>query len=143
MLNVLQKLHIQEVYMNFEKEKITPDIVCKLSSGELDYLGISTRARMMKLRTECTRYGISKPNRDYPENGRPQFEIPKFVLQNLIENGFLVSDIAKLLSVSESILYRRMAQFGLSKMNFADISDNDLDLQLGEIKNFLYAVKHS
>jgi len=69
------------MYMNFEKENITPDIVCKLSSGELEYLGISSRAQMMNLLTECTRYGISKPKRDYSENGCPKFEIPKFVLQ--------------------------------------------------------------
>ena len=41
--------------------------------------------------------------------------------------------IAKLLVVSERTVYRRMAQFSLSKNNFSSICDEDLDFTLSEI----------
>ena len=41
----------------------TPDIVCKLSSHEMEALGVSSRADMMRLRTECDKYGTDKPQR--------------------------------------------------------------------------------
>ncbi|CAC5358400.1 unnamed protein product [Mytilus coruscus] len=93
---------------------------------------------MMKLRTECVKYGTSAPNKINSECGPAKFDIPKSVLKNVLENGFKISDITKLLSVSESTIYRRMSQLGLSKMNFTQIDDSDLDLTLGQImKEFL------
>lgn len=133
MLNVLQKLNLQQAFPNFEREKITPDIVCRLSTHEMEILGVSSRADMMKLRTECVKYGTSAPNKINSECGPPKFDIPKSVLKSVLENGFKISDISKLLSVSESTIYRRMSQFGLSKMNFTQIDDSDLDLTLGQI----------
>lgn len=52
-----------------------------------------------------------------------------------------ISDISKLLSVSERTVYRRMSEFGLSKMTFSEIDDDNLDLKLGEIVSFLCVVK--
>ncbi|VDI81380.1 Hypothetical predicted protein [Mytilus galloprovincialis] len=99
----------------------------------MEILGVSSRADMMKLRTECVKYGTSAPNKINSECGPPKFDIPKSVLKSVLENGFKISDISKLLSVSESTIYRRMSQFGLSKMNFTQIDDSDLDLTLGQI----------
>ena len=130
---VLEDLNLQMFCDRFKAEKITPDIVCKLSAHEMEALGISSRADMMRLRTECVKYGTDKPTRVHAHCGSPVYDIPKPVLENLLENGCIVSYISKLLSVSESTIYRRMTQFGLSKMNFSQISDNDLDLKLGEI----------
>lgn len=36
-----------------------------------------------------------------------------------------ISDISKLLSVSEKTVYRRMSEFSLSKMTFSEIDDNN------------------
>lgn len=37
----------------FHVEKISPDIVCKLSMHDMDSLGVHSSSDMMKLRTEC------------------------------------------------------------------------------------------
>ena len=47
----------------FNDEIITPDIVCKLSSHEMETLGVSSREDMMRLRTECVKYRPDKPQR--------------------------------------------------------------------------------
>ena len=64
--------------------------------------------------------------------GSLKFDIPQITLQNLLEQGF-ISEIAKLLVVSERTVDRRMAQFSLSKNNFSSIFDEDLDFTLSEI----------
>ena len=42
------------------------------------------------------------------------FNTPKSVLENHIEEGFMIKEIASMLSVSESTIYRRMQTKGLS-----------------------------
>ena len=74
MLNVLQKFNLQQAFPNFEREKITPDIVCRLSTHEMEILGVYSRADMMKLRTECVKYGTSAPNKINSECGPPKFQ---------------------------------------------------------------------
>ncbi|XP_076081010.1 uncharacterized protein LOC143051900 isoform X2 [Mytilus galloprovincialis] len=59
--------------------------------------------------------------------GAPKFIIPKEILNNLLEDGFLISDIANLLSVSERTIYRRMDEYGLKKEYFTDIEDGALE----------------
>ena len=61
MEQVLQDLNLKAYTKTFIDEKITPDIVCKLSSHEMEALGVSCRADMMKLRTECVEYGTDQP----------------------------------------------------------------------------------
>lgn len=137
MFNVLKKLGLQRNFESFNREKITPEIVCKLSAHDFEILGISNRADMMKLRIECVKYGPCSPNRLKINNGFSMFDIPKFYLDNLLENGFKIADIANLLQVSESTIYRRMVRYGLSKREFSDISDEELDKEIGDvIKNF-------
>ncbi|XP_052719456.1 uncharacterized protein LOC128191439 [Crassostrea angulata] len=135
MLQVLEKLGLQHAYEHFEKEKITPDIVCKLSVQEFEAVGISNRAEMMKIRIECVKFGRFPPNRIQGNVGPPMFDIPKSTIENLLENNFEISDIATLLLVSERTIYRRMALFGLSKSDFSEINENDLDEQVGKILN--------
>ena len=133
MEQVLVDLNLQAYTNQFTKEKITPDIICKLSSYEMEALGVSSRADMMRLRTECVKYGTDTPQRIDSQCGPPTFFIPKSILQNFLENGYEIAYISKLLNVSQRTIYRRMAAFGLSKMNFSDMSDNELDLELGKI----------
>ena len=80
---------------------------------------------MMKLRIVSFKYGSNNPKKDY-SYGSFKFDIPEVTLQNLLEQGFMISEIAKMLVVSECNVYRRMAQFILSKYNCSSICDEDL-----------------
>ena len=62
-----------------------------------------------------------------------QFNIPKSVLEYHLKEGFKIKDIASMLSVSESIVYRRMRSYGLSALDFSDICDDELDYHLSEL----------
>ncbi|CAG2202198.1 unnamed protein product [Mytilus edulis] len=71
---------------------------------------------MMKLRIVCISYGTVRPEKYTSlrnKAGAPKFIIPKEILNNLLEDGFLISDIANLLSVSERTIYRRMDEYGV------------------------------
>ena len=141
MEHVLTGLNLDHFIEKFNAEKITPDIVGKLSLNEFKELGIQNRANIMALRLECTKYGSEKPQRSKLENqcGAPQFDIPYSVLECYIEQNLKISEISKILSVSESTIYRRMKQYGLSKMEFSEISDNDLD---NHVKNITREFPH-
>lgn len=88
----------------------------------------------MALRLQCTKYGSEKPQRSKLENqcGAPQFDIPCSVLC-YIEQNLKISEISKILFVSESTIYRKMKHYGLSKMEFLEISDNYLDNHVKDI----------
>ena len=129
---ILSNLGMQHSIQKFEMENISPDIVCRLSAHHLERLGIPNRSDMMRLRTECVRYGPAKPQRVNNECGSPKFNIPKCFIENALENNFKISEISKLLSVSERTVYRRMSEYGLTKTNFIDIDDSELDLKVGE-----------
>ena len=45
----------------------------------------------------------------------------------------MIKEIASMLSVSESTIYRRMQTYGLSSLDFGDISDEDLDYHMTEL----------
>ena len=60
MSSIQKELNLGQTIFSFENEKITPDIVCKLSSTDLESLGLSSR-RDMNLRMECSKYGVQKP----------------------------------------------------------------------------------
>ena len=53
-------------------------------------------------------------------------------MRNLVDTGFFICDIAKLLSVSESTIYRRMRIYGISKSEFSDLSDEEVDIYTGK-----------
>lgn len=109
MLQVLEKLGLQHAYEHFEKERITPDIVCNLSVQEFEAVGISNRAEMLKITIGCVKFGRFPPNRIQGNVGPPMFDIPKSTIENLLENNCEISDM-----VSEKTISRRMALFGLS-----------------------------
>ena len=123
--SVLQKLDLESVRERFESEKITPDIVNKLPLNKFKELGVQNRFDIMALRVECTKYGSEQPcrNNTQGECGPPKFDIQKAVLECYLEENLTIEEISKMLSVSESIIYRRMRYYGLSKLEFSEISD--------------------
>ena len=134
MSSILKELNLGQAIFTFENEKITPDIVCKLSSTDLESLGLSSRRDMMNLRMECSKYGVQKPTRcSEGRNASPSYFIPKAILESHLEEGFTVQEIGSIFSVSESTIYRRMRSYNLSKLDFSNISDGELDRHLVEI----------
>ena len=99
----------------------TPDIVAHLSVHEINQLGVNNRGDMMSLRMECSTFGNRTPQRDVFGSGAPSFEIPKSVLKYHLQEGFKIKDIASMLSVSESAVYRRMRSYGLTAHDLSDI----------------------
>ena len=67
--------------------------------------------------------------------GRPRFDIPQEQFITLFENGFTRPQIADIVGVSLSTIYRRMVLFGLSvSSEYANLSNSELDQVIGEIK---------
>jgi hypothetical protein len=54
---VLKQINLVAHISSFEREKITPDIVSKLSLNEMRLLGIIHSADIVKLRVECLKFG--------------------------------------------------------------------------------------
>ena len=135
LFDVLKELRLGHLIVNFNSEKITIDQIGKLSCAEMSMLGVSDRNTMMSLRLKCLTYGRSPPPREMgPQRcGAPEYLISKSVLESYLDEDFLIKDIATLLSVSESTIYRRMGSYGLSKMQFTEISDEELDRVMGDI----------
>ena len=61
MAPVLHKLKLDHFIDKFSSEKITPDLVGKLSLSEFRELGVQNRNEVMKLQMECSKYGPNKP----------------------------------------------------------------------------------
>lgn len=134
MASILRKLKLEYFIERFEMEKITPDLVGKLSLNDFKELGVQNRSDIMALRVKCTKYGSEKPHRNTRNGcGAPQFDIPRSVLECYLEQNLTIDEISKILSVSERTIYRRMGQYGLSKMEFSDVSDEHLDRQICQI----------
>jgi len=125
---IMKSLDLQRYVERFEDENITPDVISCLSLAEYEQLGLTDRAVIMQLRVRCSVYGYSKPQKYLGNSGgAPKFYVPRATLEGFLEDGFLITEISKLLSVSERTIYRRMSEYGLSKHNFTDISETDLD----------------
>ena len=129
---VLKKLKLQDLTEKFQTEHITLDIVCKLLVHEMEMLGINSRSDM-SLRIECTKFGGEAPKKLEGTCGAPIFFIPQSVLGDLLQEGFTIKEISSILAVSESTVYRRMRQYGLSKFEFTEISDKDLDAEVEKV----------
>ncbi len=66
--------------------------------------------------------------------GRPRYKIPKNHLESLLDLGFAVPFISRLLNVSTITIERRMAEFGLSiRDRFSVISDANFDSRISQI----------
>jgi hypothetical protein len=123
MSNILRKLgHNDTVIQRFSVEKVTPDTIRHLSLHELNSLGVLERTDIMKLRIECLCYNSHLPRVE--TNG--SFQISRFMIESLFEAGYSVKDTCIALGVSESTMYRKMRQFGLSKYTFTEIDENEL-----------------
>ncbi|CAB3995642.1 uncharacterized protein LOC110052565 [Paramuricea clavata] len=60
--------------------------------------------------------------------GRPSFDVKREQLVYLLEQGFKVSDISKIVGVCQRTVERRMSSFGLSVSGmYSNISDEQLD----------------
>ena len=82
MKEILKKLDLSAHSVRFVEEKISPDIVCKLSIEDFHNLGINDRNVIMSLRIACSTFGSYTPKRGCHTN---KFVIPKFYLENLIQ----------------------------------------------------------
>ena len=129
---VSKKLNLGSLAEKFEAERITPDLVCKLSVHEMETLGVNSRVDMMSLGIEWTKFGGKAPKKS-EGNGVLTFYIPKFVLSNLLHEGFTVKDISMMVAVSENTIYQRVRQFGLSKFDLTNMSDKDLDTEVERV----------
>ncbi|KAK3088459.1 hypothetical protein FSP39_019451 [Pinctada imbricata] len=130
MQEILKRHGFEHLFHKFKHQKISPDILCQLSSYEMEELGVQNRSDMMNLRIDCSKYGTSKPIKVLGNGGLKEFNIPKSILENLLDIGFKISEISKLLSVSERTVYRRMTVYDLSKTSFSAIEDDVLDTNL-------------
>ena len=74
---VLQKLNLDHFIENFKEQKIS-GIVCKLSSQDLEILGITNKQDVMSLRIACSVYGERSPIKL-----SSHCRAPKFFIQNL------------------------------------------------------------
>ena len=122
---ILQEMDLTELIPNFMEQKITPDIICRLTEQDFQCLGLTSRNKIMELRTACVTYGSYSP----PQSER-KFETPSDILESLLELDFTITEISNMLCVSESTVYRRMREYGLSKSDFSEISDAQLDALL-------------
>lgn len=129
MASILKRQNLSNLTEVFEKEKITPDVVSLLSASEMKQLGVSKSSDMMSLRMELdgSIHGKRKPQRNRLGSGAPEFNIPKSILENHLEEGFKIKEIASMFSVLESTIYRRMQSYGISSQDFSDVSDEELD----------------
>ena len=80
----------------------------------MELLCVNSRSDMMVLRIECAKLGKEAPKECKEVWGAPIFLIPNYVLDNLLEEGFTIKWISTILAVSESTIYCRMSQYGLS-----------------------------
>lgn len=133
MASILKRHNLGNLIEAFQRERITPDIILVLSVSDMNYLGVNNREDMMNLRMECSVYGQLKPQRERLGSGAPEFNIPKSVLENHLEEGFKIKEIASMLSVSERTIYRRMQSYGLSSLDFSDIRDDELDRHTADL----------
>ena len=63
MEEILKKLDLSAHSVRFVEEKISPDIICKLSIEDFHNLGINDRNAIMSLRIACSKFGSNIPKR--------------------------------------------------------------------------------
>ncbi|XP_048089319.1 uncharacterized protein LOC125287495 isoform X2 [Alosa alosa] len=70
--------------------------------------------------------------------GRPKFQVSEDMLAHLIDMSLPISSIAHLLGVSESTIFRRMRDLGLSsRSSYSSLTDTELDNAVLSIKSRL------
>ena len=132
MCDVLKKLGLSDRRARFVEEKIPADIVCYLSMEDFLKLGLTDRNAIMSLRLECSTFGLCTPQRVVGTN---EFAIPKILIENLIDNGFSLSEMSNTLFVPQRTILRHMLEYGLKIRNFSNISDDKLDSDVLALTN--------
>ena len=132
LVSVLCELGLEDYIEKFKEENITSDLISKMTQEDFKSLGLIENGQIMRLRVKCCSFGGETPIKACT-SGAPKFMIPKQVLQNLLEEGCLIKEIGNILNVSERTICRRMVEYNLSKLNFTDIQEDDLDFKLIEI----------
>ena len=132
MEEILKKLDLSAHSVRFVEEKISPDTVCKLSIEDFHNLGINDRNAIMSLRIACSTFGSYTPKRGCHTN---KFVVPQIFLENLIQEGFTVTEISAIAGVSERTIYRHMTEYDLKTRDFSKVSDNQRDQQVLALTN--------
>ena len=132
MEEILKKLDLSAHSVRFVKEKISSDIVCKLSLEDFHNLGINDHNAIMSLRIACSTFGRYTPKRGCHTN---KFVIRKIFLENLIQEGFTVRELSAIAGVSERTIYRRMTEYDVTIRDFSKVFDNQLDLEVLALTN--------
>ena len=67
--------------------------------------------------------------------GRPPYVIERNHLEHLLEYGFTIASMGKMLGVSESTIRRRLRSYGMSvRQSYANLADSDLDEEVKSVK---------
>ena len=89
MVDVLKKLNLEALKDKLVSEKLTPDIILKLSLTELKVLGLTDANDIMKLRIRCSIYISNSPQRSVSNfGGAPKLILSKNIFENFIEYDF-------------------------------------------------------
>ena len=109
-------------------------IVGYLDNHEVDLLGVVLE-NAEKIFTNDKRHDSKLLIISAANVGRPKFDVTRKMLITLLEAGFSQRDIAKLLSVSEKIIRRRVNEYSLHNQfpKYTDISDLELDNTVRDI----------
>lgn len=93
---------------------------------------------MIKHNEESSDVNNNRPMIVTGSKGRPKVYISRNQLENFLKKGFKGSDIAKILSVSNKAIYRRLQKFELPvRASYSDISEAKLDtISLDTLHNF-------
>ena len=124
---MLEKLGLCQFIPKFLEEKITPDIVCKLSSYEFRLLVIADSSDIMSLHVYSSKYGKYTLQKLPSQSRALKFIIPKYMLENFLEEGFTVKEISGIICVAERTICRQVNECNLSKISFKNDSGTDLD----------------
>eukprot|EP00794_Sanderia_malayensis_P012642 gene12642-13940_t len=103
MKDALGKVNLSHLEGNFNREKITPDLVGKLSLIDLQRLGLTNRKKIMDLRIECASFGSNAPEKTQ-FCGAPKYRISKNTLEEFVNsNNLILSPIVATPSLSNSL----------------------------------------
>ena len=62
--------------------------------------------------------------------GRPSFHIPQDMLQLYLDYQFSLAKIGQIFGVSSKTIQRRITEYDLKKVDFTNVTDNELDNQM-------------
>ena len=132
--DVINKLQSDDYSSNIDFARYKIDWLCTLLlrlGGPLEdsLLGYLLEAqRTLTLLDKDDEMSRSLPLIKTGFKGRPKFDIPFEHLQYLVDNGFKVTDIAKMLCISEKTVYRRLTEHGMSvRDSYANLTEQELD----------------